>query len=265
MVAANQTRPGLGTRAAAGVASLAPPRLRHELVARLHPRVEPMLAEVTSRCDPDCTAVDVGAWYGPWTYWLSRRVRTVETFEPNPELAALLRSAVRPNVTIHEAALSSVAGTATLHVPVSGLGSEGTASLESMDAATSTHEVQTLRLDDRGLEHVGFIKIDVEGHERSVLEGGLDLLARDTPVLVVELDARMGDITPTIGLLEGLGYKGKVQWQGAWRDLGSFDLPHWQRSHADQASPGYLSDVLRGGRWVNNVAWVHPQSAWSPW
>lgn len=224
-----------------------------------------MLTPIASRCDPHCTAVDVGAWYGPWTYWLSRRARAVEAFEPNPELAAMLRSTVRPNVTVHEAALSGASGEATLNVPVLGLGSEGTASIEPMDSPASTHRVRTLRLDELDFGRVGLIKIDVEGHERTVLEGCLGLLARDTPVLVVELDTRLGDIAPTVELLRDLGYEGKVLWQGGWRGLDSFDLAAWQRSHADQASPGYLSDVIRGGQWINDVAWVHPNSTWSPW
>ncbi len=45
-------------------------------------------------------------------------------------------------------------------------------------------DVATVRLDEEGLDPVGLIKIDVEGHEAAVLAGALGLIARDHPRLL---------------------------------------------------------------------------------
>jgi hypothetical protein len=48
---------------------------------------------------------------------------------------------------------------------------------------------------------IRLVKIDAEGHERQVLEGMVELLERDGPVLIVE-----GDDPSVEDLLTGLGY-----------------------------------------------------------
>ena len=50
--------------------------------------------------------------------------------------------------------------------------------------------VQTARLDDYQLPPVGFIKIDVEGHEEAVLRGAAQTIARNRPVLMIEIEER---------------------------------------------------------------------------
>src|SRR5256885_3938049 len=56
-----------------------------------------------------------------------------------------------------------------------------------------------------------FLKIDVEGHELSVLEGGRRTLALHHPTILVECEARHGshgDIRPVFNLLGSLAYTG---------------------------------------------------------
>jgi hypothetical protein len=57
---------------------------------------------------------------------------------------------------------------------------------------------------------VAFMKIDVEGHELSLLRGGRTLLAKDRPILQVEVEARhAGDAVADLAtlLLDELGYR----------------------------------------------------------
>lgn len=259
-------RPGLPTRILARSMSLAPPTLVHGAIARVHHRAEPAMPVLVDRCDPNGSALDVGAWYGPWTYHLSRRMQSVTTLEPNPTLAEALRRSVRPNVTVHEFAASNRRTQATLHLPSLGVGSEGTATLEEGRGSATSFDILTVPIDELALTDVRFVKIDVEGHELAVLEGARALLSSQRPVVFVELDDRFTDISRSMDLMIDLGYEGRVWFDGRWHPLSEFDLREWQQRHrTDALERGYLGMVVRGPTWLNDVAWVHPDSTWSPW
>ena len=51
-------------------------------------------------------------------------------------------------------------------------------------------EVPVRTLDSFGLTSVGFIKIDVEGHELAVLQGACKTIALSHPILMVEVEDR---------------------------------------------------------------------------
>src|SRR3954471_8400579 len=137
-------------------------------------------------------AVDIGCHKGAYTYWMSRRVGSsgaVYAFEPQPKQVAYLReafSAMRyDNVELVPMALSDKCGQLPLYTPATSThfaslevgpprrgGLQGAARLAT---PTSSLLVDVTTLDEfftgaRRPPH--FIKIDVEGHELSVLEGG---------------------------------------------------------------------------------------------
>ena len=54
---------------------------------------------------------------------------------------------------------------------------------------------------------IGFVKIDVEGHEQSVLEGSINTLKKYKPNLLIEIDRRYNvDVNKTFKFLNDLGY-----------------------------------------------------------
>ena len=57
--------------------------------------------------------------------------------------------------------------------------------------------VRCRRLDDFGLEPVGVIKIDAEGHELTVLQGARALIERDRPSFLIEAEERHKKEEPT--------------------------------------------------------------------
>jgi 23S rRNA C2498 (ribose-2'-O)-methylase RlmM len=69
-----------------------PPALRHRVIAMQYRLSEEELRRLREFVPADAAALDVGAWWGPWTYWLSRRVPTVHTFEPVPYMASFLQA-----------------------------------------------------------------------------------------------------------------------------------------------------------------------------
>lgn len=256
----------LATRMASILADAAPASVFHPLTARLHLRAEPEMRRTVERCDPDGRALDIGAWYGPWTYWLSKRVRSVESFEPNPLVAAGLRAGVADNVTVHEVALSDRDGEAELTLHTLGTGSEGTASIVPGVEGVDSMTVPTGRVDDFEFADVRFIKIDVEGHEYAVVAGALQTIANQSPVVFVELEERMADIDRTIACFLELGYEGRFLLDGTWTSTTEVDLAAWQREfHRQHAPASYIGTVMRPTGYANNVAFVHPKSTWSPW
>jgi FkbM family methyltransferase len=139
-------------------------------------------------------ALDIGANNGVTTSVLSRMFDQVHAFEPNPTLATEWFAAAPANVTAWPYALSNRDGEATLNVPgigklvLTGWASLGAPGLENVDRMESM-AVPCRRLDSLGLEElpVDFIKIDVEGHELAVLEGGETCILRWRPWFIVEV------------------------------------------------------------------------------
>jgi FkbM family methyltransferase len=137
------------------VAARLPDPVFARTIALVHPRVEPEMRRVIAACPRDGTAVDVGAWYGPWTRWLSRHMDAVVAFEANPKVAAVLRATAPSNAVIHAVAVSDRDGE-TLELAVSGgRGREGRSSVEARLAEGSERvRVPTRRLDSFDLDRV---------------------------------------------------------------------------------------------------------------
>jgi len=135
-------------------------------------------------------AVDVGANVGYLTNLMAQRVGpsgTVTAFEPHPTVFLVLERNVRrwdrdrgiAGVDARRIALSSARGTGRLrsHGPEeSQLGLSYLAAARDVDDA-SGFTVELAKLDDLFRDdEVQLIKIDVEGHEHSVLRGGESML-----------------------------------------------------------------------------------------
>jgi FkbM family methyltransferase len=238
--------------------------------ALVHLRFERELWHLARSCDPDGNAVDVGAWFGPWSYWLSRRVERVFAFEANPEVAAVLELGARENVVVTNIAVSSRQGEVTLAISGNGRGQEGRTGIVEGSSQAATVVVPCQTLDSFNLDRVRFLKVDVEGHELHVLQGAAETLERWHPVVVAELEDRYCDVEKALSFMSDLGYEARVRVEGRWRSLDEFDLAADQRAmlarDVGQTPRGYLGNSLfASGRYANNVVFHHAQSTWSPW
>jgi FkbM family methyltransferase len=155
---------------------------------------DPCVTETLYRLiEPGDLVADVGANLGYMTSIAAARVGAagkVHAFEPNPRAYELLeRNAERWRETksagaveVHRVALSDAAGEGTL---VSGGTDEFDMAVASLSderaaprAVAATTAVPLARLDEiPGIETLGLIKIDVEGHEAEVLRGAAGLLS----------------------------------------------------------------------------------------
>jgi FkbM family methyltransferase len=200
-------------------------------------------------------AIDVGANIGFYSYALSKICKWVESFEPLIACTPMLKAYARNGrIRVHDVALSNTIGEATIHVPVAadGFVLTGFASLNRADNAQQ-FTVPLRRLDDYAFNDVGFIKIDVEGHEFEVLEGAVETIQRWHPTLFVEIEQRhltkrrMSDV---FGLIRSLGYLGSFYSAGVRHDLSEF-------SYETHQAP-FLGNVF-DGRYVNNFLFKHSE------
>jgi FkbM family methyltransferase len=160
------------------------------------PRSSEQELEFLDRIVPEqAVTVDVGANCGLYTRKLARLSRKVHAFEPSHRMAEILRRTSAPNVSVHEIALSDQIGEAELFIPkdndqfVYGLASLEARTISSGQEVASAR-VPMARLDAIVHEDVGFVKIDVEGHELNVLSGAVRLLESSQPVFLVEAEDR---------------------------------------------------------------------------
>ena len=161
-------------------------------IAKEGGRNEPELRILQNIVPRGCRAIDIGANRGYYSYALSKIAGVVEAFEPNPLMARFARRKLGRTVRIHEAALSNNRGMMTLHIPKKGLTSmhlNGSLKKPYDYQAYSEQSVRVLKLDDFSFDNVGFVKIDTDGSEMEVLEGGVQTISQHRPNLVVELVA----------------------------------------------------------------------------
>ncbi len=138
---------------------------------------EPELKIVNGFVDPERDAIDIGAHRGIYSQVLAQKAKKVHAFEPHPILYRYLKHVMPSTVEVHNLAASNTVGELAFHIPRGGgyfgLG-QGTLEQPTYfdpDNKVVTRYVRTVVLDDVLSEPVGFIKIDVEGHEPSVIRG----------------------------------------------------------------------------------------------
>ena len=182
---------------------------------------EPELALLRELLKDGGTAVDVGANQGFYAYALAAVADRVVAFEPNPDYAFFARWMLRGRAEVHELALSDHSGRGVLHVPRSdqGMVLHLAGSLKQTHAQFSTsdtYDIEICRLDDLQLPDVRFVKADVEGSEREVLDGARATIVRDRPVILLELLSGTHDDPGgcTAGICERFGYEAFIVMQG---------------------------------------------------
>lgn len=209
------------------------------------------LRYVLNHMQPGGGMVDVGAHIGYFAIAAARRVGPnghIFAIEPTSSSAATLRVNVDINqyndrVTVFEGAASDTTGTGALRV--SGTSAMfNTLEADTLSDETDSIPVQITTIDDLLAGHnwprIDLIKMDVEGHERSVLEGCRATFAKYPNVAVLfeasgTSDERLRVSLETIDWLAGegfgfsfLGSKGEVTATDRDGLIERMRLPSWQ-------------------------------------
>jgi FkbM family methyltransferase len=198
----------------------------------------------------DKLAIDVGANTGLYTEALLKLTNEVIAIDPNPENTDELKRLFGNQAQIIVAAAGSVAGTSELRLPKDRL-KRGLATIDKHNqlagVATTKMDVKLITLDSLDIENVGFIKIDVEGHEVEVLLGARHLLESSHPVLLIEAEDRhrMGAVQSLRDFLEPLGYEGYFFLNCVLISIRTFDTDvHQDRSPNSTATKPYVYNFI---------------------
>ena len=124
------------------------------------------------------------------------------TFEPIPSLADRIRKSAAisslPNLTVRTVAMAGRVGQMRMRCDLRGDGDDSMAYLESYGGVKTERselqystfdefEVECVTLDSLDLPNPKFIKIDAEGAEVAIIEGGRRLISTTKPRLLIEL------------------------------------------------------------------------------
>jgi FkbM family methyltransferase len=164
----------------------------------VYPDVAPCLFKIMK--SKEKVAIDVGANYGIATRYFNHFFRETHAIEPVFFLAQRLRRIKSGRVKCHHVALGDSEATIRIRVPVDSHGSL----IHALSTASGDNELtmfqhagivefdvpqQTLSGLCQTIDGtIGFIKIDVEGFELSVLRGAESVIRRDRPILQIEIE-----------------------------------------------------------------------------
>lgn len=160
---------------------------------------EPIEAHLFTRMlQPGMVVIDAGANVGQYSMLAATAVGpsgAVHSFEPVPATFARLREHITENgltdVHLNRAALWNEDTTVTLGMPPDMTNNAGAYSIRAGNDQTSMIEAPGIRLDTyaekQGLSRVDVIKMDIEGGEPFAISGGMVLIEKFHPIILMEV------------------------------------------------------------------------------
>ncbi len=198
--------------------------LKKRLKRAIRKGYEKELKIIDKFADKSKDAIDIGVYRGVYSYKLSHNFKNIHSFEPNPLLFPYLEKNLKKilkNVNLYNLALSDKSGEAELKLPIrsKSIFKDNIEELYKLGAATmhpnnniieyEKFSIKTAKLDDIKIENkIGFIKIDVEGHEKNVLIGAESSIKKNKPVMIIEIEERhtKKPIIETINFIKKFDY-----------------------------------------------------------
>ena len=161
---------------------------------------------------PGQVAIDIGANYGVYALTMANAVGVdgkVFAFEPVAKTAGYLKQSVDANnfkqAEVLQLAISAAPGTGRIST-------QQHAELNALIDASKHESSEEVRLDSldnfcSGRTDVDFLKIDAEGHEQMILDGGRDFFEKNSPLVLYEVKEGSGLHLELVKSFGGLGYE----------------------------------------------------------
>ena len=199
--------------------------LKRRLKRAINKNYEKELKIIERYSDKTKDALDIGVYRGVYSYKLAENFKLVHSFEPNPLLYPYLEKNLKKiikNIKLYNIALSDKNRETELKLPyrTKSIFRNNFEELFQLGAATMHPDnkienykklpIRTKRLDDIEITNeIGFVKIDVEGHEKNVLIGGQQTIKKNKPILLIEIEQRhtKKPVIETINFVKNLNYE----------------------------------------------------------
>ena len=164
---------------------------------------------------PPGSVVNAGAHHGLWAafYACTDTQRTVYAIDPDPANVARMQTLYGPRHANLTNLVPSLGGLSSRSGSVQWVKTraQGINLYPASNASVRRSTLSLKSLDDLYLEseRLGFLHLDVEGHEAAVLRGGEQIIARDKPMFVIELcvHCKGGNATELLELAATMGYQ----------------------------------------------------------
>lgn len=218
---------------------------------------EPILLDLPLLCSPNKVSIDVGCAIGTFINPLTANSSKVFAFEPNDVEIDYIRNIYGHHLKsgkleFHNIGISNYSGVATLSIPdnshaLSSISPIKKELFQQEFSSIEQKEIVVKPIDEFNIENVGFIKIDVEGHEYEVLEGAIKTIESSLPTLYIEIEERhcKGNITKIVNFLNQYNYT-PLYFKNTDKialDLDTFDLEKMQAIELVN-TPDYVNNFL---------------------
>ena len=174
---------------------------------------------------PETDTIDIGVYRGVYSYEMAKYSKMVHAFEPNPIIfkdIELNLGKIIKNINLYNFALSDKENKVLLKVPIRDKNYDksnyeeyfqmGRATIHEQNVMgdIETFEIKSKKLDNFTFSNrISFIKIDVEGHEMSVIKGAENTIKQNKPTLLVEIEEKHSKqkVLDSINYINSLGYE----------------------------------------------------------
>jgi FkbM family methyltransferase len=218
---------------------------------------EPELKLVYDLCDSSKISVDVGAANGLYLAHLYSISKECYAFEPREKALNNLKkifSGLSNSIKFESVALSDFEGYTEMKILKS---NTQLSTIEKGNLIERFGEVELVKIPVKRLDNfqfsgaVGFIKIDVEGHEQAVLEGSIGILERDHPHLLIEIEERhkQGSVADIRNFLADYGYEGYFYDENRLKGMNGFDVEKLQQYG------------IKDSKYIFNFIYIHRNKA----
>jgi FkbM family methyltransferase len=167
-----------------------------------------LVAFLSKLVDPDKNMLDVGSNIGVWSIVYSTFMKaSIYAFEPQEEIFNCLTKNIIlnqcKNVIPYNFALSDKKTNYLMNASYEKNDNFGAFRISSDGSLTIQSEIG----DSLNLSNIGFIKMDVEGHELQALKGLSNTIQVSKPLLLIEIHMTQENCNETFQYIVSLGYK----------------------------------------------------------
>jgi hypothetical protein len=221
-------------------------KLRHRALKYKNRDDKGGIAYINQSVKKGDTIFDIGAHKAGYLYFIMQNTGKsgkIYAFEPQSKLYSylvMIKSIMNwSNVTIEKIAMSNSEGNVTLFIPTNKTGQTTSPSATILEnnklgEVSNKELVSTTTLDiycEKNNIYPNLLKIDVEGNELKVFQGGINTLKKHKPKIIVEIEAaHVGkeQVVETFKFLIDLGYKGKIVHNEGQIPLDEFTFEKYQ-------------------------------------